>query len=223
MTARTVLKIIFAPLAFMSFFSCRQSDASVLSTSGTVVFDYVDFENPPDVRLSVFLNTEHEAQRAQQIYILSKNDGYSWRVLSPVIFFADNRNWTGHGNLRVPEGEKFSTGRYEVKYTDAQGNDAESAFILNYDEKLYESTALDFSKNVSGRLNERIVLFDKDMNIIYFGSKRNTWKTQKHVGRDFFNAAFYRKSVSNASGSLLFLLPVQELDREDEETPFDSQ
>ena len=70
------LKIIFSFLcAFFALFAsgCSDSELKLSSVEGIVVFDFEDETSAPDARLSVFAETESEAQRVEKITVSSRS------------------------------------------------------------------------------------------------------------------------------------------------------
>lgn len=221
------LSVKFFSLLFVYFcflpvvLSCRQNEAEVLSASGSLVFDYDDYESFPSVRLSVFVNTKNEAQRTQSIRINSSNENFFWMIDNPVLIKGNEKNWSGHANLVLAENLKFSNGKYTVKYTDAQGNEDETAFILSFNTDLYSSKPSEIKSLVKSPLSSTYVIYDKDMTVLYCGNKKNTWKSAVNVLRDYNKAFYIRKTMSNTSGSLLFLLPVKEISQTSDDKLFE--
>lgn len=221
------LSVKFFSLLFVYFcflpvaFSCRQNDAEVLSASGSLVFDYDDYESFPSVRLSVFVNTKNEAQRTQSIRINSSDENFFWMIDNPVLIKGNEKNWSGYANLVLAENLKFSNGKYTVKYTDAQGNEDEAAFILSFNTDLYSSKPSEIKSLVKSTLSSTYVIYDKDMTVLYSGNKKNTWKSAVNVLRDYNKAFYIRKTMSNTSGSLLFLLPVKEISQTSDDKLFE--
>lgn len=221
------LSVKFFSLLFVYFcflpvvLSCRQNEAEVLSASGSLVFDYDDYESFPSVRLSVFVNTKNEAQRTQSICINSSDENFFWMIDNPVLIKGNEKNWSGHANLVLAENLKFSNGKYTVKYTDAQGNEDETAFILSFNTDLYSSKPSEIKSLVKSPLSSTYVIYDKDMTVLYCGNKKNTWKSAVNVLRDYNKAFYIRKTMSNTSGSLLFLLPVKEISQTSDDKLFE--
>ena len=116
---------------------------------------------------------------------------------------------------------KFSNGKYTVKYTDAQGNEDEAAFILSFNTDLYSSKPSEIKSLVKSTLSSTYVIYDKDMTVLYSGNKKNTWKSAVNVLRDYNKAFYIRKTMSNTSGSLLFLLPVKEISQTSDDKLFE--
>ena len=196
---------------FCIFTSCNQNETEILSTTGTLIFEYDENSTIPKTRLSVFVNTKNEAVRSQKIEVKGPKDNLKWILEDLVFIKSNNRQWAGYPKLFMNENSNFSGGRYVVKLTDLQDTEAESAFILTFNEELLLCPKEEIFDKVNGKLNKNIVLYDKDENLIYYGAKRNTWRTSKNIKRDYNKTEFLRKCWSNSTGSLLFLYPLEKV------------
>ena len=124
---------LFVFIFSVLFFSCSQDSAQIASAESSVIFDYS--QNPPDMRLSVFVNSESDVRLASKIKIVNKNSGLEWNCDELVKFEDKNKNsWTGCANIVAAFGMKIPAGEYVLTYFDMAGDEDEILFIYNVDD-----------------------------------------------------------------------------------------
>lgn len=200
----------------LCFFSCSDVSGKILYTTATVIFDYETEKSMPKTWFSVFVQTESEAQRGEQLEISTVKSDLTWKINELQFIKNGNKNWVGYSSLLPYENEKIKSGIYKVKYTDSAGNQGESSFLISYNEKLLESNSGDIKKYVTNNLTENIALYDKNDNLLYYGKRKSTWKLDSSIKRDYNSAVYMRKTLSTVSGSLLFLLPKEDFNNKEE-------
>lgn len=193
------------------FSSCSESSANILSVNASVVFDYKDEKSLPETSLSVFIQGEYEAQRADFLKITEIEENYSWNVYSPVIFESQNKNWIGYPSLLAPEGKVIKNGEYEVLYTDAAGNEAEEKFFIKYNEEILKSKPENVRKAAGMNLSEVVILFDKNMNMLFYGTAKRVWKKNSDILKEYSRAFFKRRILTDTSGTVVIKLPLENL------------
>ncbi len=211
---KSLFKTSFFSFSFLAsavlFFSCSASEPAVLAVNAAVVFDY-SASTLPEVSLSVFVQTENEVQRARTLKVDLKSQNLSWTVTDPVTISHNRKNWVGYPSLKVSSGQKIENGDYEILYTQADGEEVSAVFKVDYDEKLLE-TEFENVRNVAGSsLSEITVLYDKEMNMLFYGTAKKSWKTNSNILRDYTRAVYRRKVLTNVSGNLVFKPPLEKL------------
>lgn len=198
-------------LASVLLFSCADSEAGILAVNASVVFEYKDSSSEPETSLSVFVQTEHEAQRADSIKVMRPEENISWTITEPVMIKSGDNEWAGYSVLLPAEGKSIENGEYRVVYTDAAGNEAEGLFTVNYKKEILSSNASSIRVSAGVSLSENVALFDKDMNMLFYGRAKSTWRTSPGILRDYSRAAYIRRVLSTSSGSLVFKQPLESL------------
>lgn len=208
---RLVAGISLIPAFCILFFSCSSSDeTSIAATNASLVFDYSQ-NKTPDVYLSVFVQTENEAQRADSLKISDRQNNLSWTVTKPVLVSNDKKKWAGYPLLRAADGKKIENGEYEILYTDAAGNEASSVFSVDYDSALLE-TEFELVRNVvSSALSQIMIIYDKNMNMLFYGTAKKSWKNNSLIIRDYSRAVFKRTVLTSVTGNLVFKSPLENL------------
>lgn len=199
-------------------FACSSSEAKVLSVTGTTIFEYEDEKSSPALRFSVFVHIENEAQRTESLKIVHRATKYTWYVSNPVIFTNSNKNYAGYSNLKSPGPDAVLTGTYDVFYYDAAGNEAKTSFSVSYKKELIDSPCTEIRNITKGILAENTILYDKNMNMLYYGAKKSTWKADVNIMRDYNKAAYIRTCLATTSGSQLYLLPLRKLGETEKKT-----
>ncbi len=195
----------------ISLLSCSDKETKILSTSATIVFEYADETSAPDVSLAVFLQTDHQVQKTDSFTVKEKSGDFKWIIQNPVMISNSSKQWAGYTQLRAAGGQKFSSGMYDVIYVDAAGEEFESHFVLNYSQNLYKSNKNNFAKEVKSSLIESRALYDKDLNLLYYGANKSSWKKNSVILHDYNRAVFSRKIMSTGDSMLMFRMPLEKL------------
>ena len=208
---RQLLPAAFAGMLLALLFSCSNSEPSVLSVTGTVVFDFADEENPPATRLALFLQTDTEAQRSEEIRAVHTETGLSWQVTNPRIISGSGKNWTGYTNLQPAPGEPIATGTYDCRYTDAAGNEASAKVTVQYPEALLEARAATAKDCIQAAVVEYIALYSETDELMFFNKRRNGWRSNNDIAKDYRNAYTLRRCLVTGNNGIVFLLPPESL------------
>ncbi len=206
---------IFLLLFFSLIISCSDSSAEIISATGTVVFDYKDSESKPDVYLSVYLQTESEAQRANFVKVYSPDKKYSWNIAEPVIFSGNNKSYAGYSVLRFLDGKELPCGVYSVEYRDAAGEQSKSTFSISYNSELLLSNSKNAKEKSGLKLTENVILYDKDFNMLFFGNMKNSWRKRSNITKDYSRAVYLRKTLTTNGTALMLKLPLEEIKKLD--------
>ncbi|MDE6773901.1 MAG: hypothetical protein K2J14_04665, partial [Treponemataceae bacterium] len=100
---------------------------------------------------------------------------------------------------------------YAVWYTDAAGEEAESAFTVAYAEKLFGTTADGVTAVMTGVTEDSLALYDKNDMLIYFGKRRNGWNENADILRDYGTAYYLRHCIAADGNRVVCLLPAEYL------------
>lgn len=212
-----LFKILFLPvlatILFLSFFSCSESEADVVSATASAVFDFSDEENPPAHRLAVFFQVSNEVQRSQSFTVTNSQSGYSWFVAKPGIFTGMNKSYAYSVNLNAPEGEEIPVGAYSVIYQDAAGNEDSITFSVNYKKELLTAKAAD-CKEILGNVSENLAIYDDSGELLFMGKAKNSWKTNEAILKDYKLAETKRVCYVTAGNTVICMMPEEKLKTE---------
>ena len=128
-----------------------------------------------------------------------------------MIFESQNKNWIGYPSLLAPEGKVIKNGEYEVLYTDAAGNEAEVKFFIKYNEEILKSKLENVRKAAGMNLSEVVILFDKNMNMLFYGTAKRVWKKNSDILKEYSRAFFKRRILTDTSGTVVIKLPLENL------------
>ncbi len=103
-------------------------------------------------------------------------------------------------------------------YTDAAGEEAESAFTVAYAEKLFGTKADGVASLMTGATEDSLALYDKNDVLIYFGKRKNGWNDNADILRDYGTAYYVRHCIAADGNRVVCLLPAEYLLAQDEET-----
>ena len=182
-------KILFCLLLAVMFFSCAQTSPSVNYSNASVVFDYVNENDTPSSRMSVFIDLASDAHRSEYVRIESLSTGYAWEVYSPLKLESGEKKYTGYTNFVMPSGELFPQGQYRVIYTDANNESVESVMNVVYTKDfadLKASEAIGLIKTLGG--TQYWALYDQSDILLYLIEKQgdssdfeNLWNKGSNV------------------------------------------
>ena len=212
-----ISNILFLPFLVtifsLSFFSCSENEADVVSATASTVFDFSDEENPPAQRLAVFFQVSNEVQRTESFTVSHADSGYSWFVAKPGIFTGMNKNYAYSVNLNAPEGEEIPTGTYSVIYTDAAGNEDSISFAVNYKRELLSSTAEKCREYLTNPI-ENVAVYDDGGELLFMGKAKNSWKTNEAILKDYKLACTKRICYVTPGNSVICMMPEEKLKTE---------
>ena len=195
------------------YFSCSEEGAGISNVTGTVVFEYTDEKSYPDVYLSVFVQTESEAQRAELLKVYSPDKNLYWNIESPVVFSGNSKSYAGYCLLRPSEGKKIECGEYRVLYRDAAGEEAETAFSVFYKEDILTSKSAAARDKAGLTLTENVIIYDKNMNMLFWGNMKNAWRNYSYILKDYSRAVYLKKIYSSSGTSIMVKMPLEQITR----------
>lgn len=203
-----LLKISFILLIYIAFASCSQNLPEVKMASGSVVFEYEDQEQAPNARFGVFVEAESNPQRFSSMRVKSEEKGFEWETSDIIVFKEEDRTMAGYSNFVMPEGHKIPTGKYIAVYENADHEEIETDFYIDYNEKYYELKASEvpaFMKKSNG-LN-RISIYDDKEILIYFGDRTGEFRTTRDIWNKFQNAETFNDIWCENGKSVICVLP----------------
>lgn len=223
MTTAPFRKTVLCPLlgfaVFCFFplflFSCSESEADVVSASGTAVFDFADSESAPSMRLAVFLQVTNEVQRTESFTVSHAESGYSWTVAKPGIFTGMNKSYAYSANLTAPEGKAIPEGAYSAIYYDAAGNQDEAPFSLSYKKELLDARSENCKELLPGA-TENIAIYDDAGELLFMGKAKASWKTNEAILKDYKLAVTKRICYVTAGNTVICLMPSENLKESEE-------
>ncbi|WP_277300265.1 hypothetical protein [Treponema succinifaciens] len=203
---------LFVFIFSVLFFSCSQDSAQIASAESSVIFDYS--QNPPDMRLSVFVNSESDVRLASKIKIVNKNSGLEWNCDELVKFEDKNKNsWTGCANIVAAFGMKIPAGEYVLTYFDMAGDEDEILFSIDYPENVLTLKSEDFPDGFDYS-EKKSAIYTKDGVLLYYGEEKKEWENRNTVLVDYKDAGFIRPCYTLKNDSVICLMPPENLEQQ---------
>lgn len=205
------LTALLGGLSLLLIFSCSNAEPSVLSVTGTVVFDFADQESPPATRLAFFVQTDAASQRAESLVLSHGESGRSWLVSAPRMISGSEKNWVGYTNLQPAPGESIVSGNYTCHYTDGGGNELECHIVVDYPESLLSASAAKVRDCIDAALTEYIALYSETNELMFFNKRRTAWRSNSDIAKDYRNAYSLRRCLVTGNNGIVCLLPAEPL------------
>lgn len=203
---------LFVFIFSVLFFSCSQDSAQIASAESSVIFDYS--QNPPDMRLSVFVNSESDVRLASKIKIVNKNSGLEWNCDELVKFEDKNKNsWTGCANIVAAFGMKIPAGEYVLTYFDMAGDEDEILFSIDYPENVLTLKSEDFPDGFDYS-EKKSAIYTKDGVLLYYGEEKIEWENRNTVLVDYKDAGVIRTCYTLKNDSVICLMPPENLEQQ---------
>lgn len=196
------------------FFSvaCSQSTPELRNTNYSIIFDYTKPGEAPEVRLSVFVESEGDVRRSERMCITSNEAGYIWDFDDIKKIEINDIQYAGSTNLVVPENEKLPNGSYTVKYITADEKEVELNFTIRYDEDFYNLKEADVEKKMLDRRAVRkISIYDKNDIMLYYGIRSNELRTTRDIWNMYRDAEYYQDIWCLAGNTIMFILPLNKV------------
>ena len=201
---------LFLFILSVLFFSCSQDSAQIASAESSLIFDYS--ENPPDMRLAVFVNSESDVRLASKIKIVNKDSGLEWNCGELVKFEDKNKNsWAGCANIVAAFGMKIPAGEYVLTYFDMAGDEDEISFYVDYPENILNLKSEDFPDGLDYS-EKKSAVYTKDGVLLYYGKEKKEWKNRNAILADYKNAGFIRTCYTLKNDSVICLMPPENLE-----------
>lgn len=203
--SRLIFSLFIAGILVLS--GCSESEPELVSAKGYVVFDFSDEKKAPSVRLAAFAELSSEVRRVDSIRIKNLATNLEWNCLNPAVFSNEKRQWSGYTEFLSPDGIEIPLGVYNFFYTDSQGKEVSSAFVINYDEKLAGSTpenALSFLQEDSA---EQYALYSEKNTLLYYGAKKQNWSDDSKIFSFDPKTSYYRKIYIGTKKTVVCIMP----------------
>ncbi len=200
--------IIFIFSAILLFLvSCADTDPSIASVSGYLIFDYENETEKPFVKLAAFIETESDVHRVERISLKCLENNYSWTCSDPLIFSNESKQWAGFTEFYLPQDENFKTGLYEMEYNDAQEKTVSSSFSLSYPQENLVRQLSEITEEIKADSREEICIYDSSGTILFYGMPRASWKQDSNIFAAIKNSAYYRISYVSNKDAVIYMLP----------------
>lgn len=203
--SRLVFSLLIAVILLFS--GCSDSEPELVTAKGYVVFDFSEEEKNPSARLAAFAEISSEVRRVDSIRIKNLATDFEWSCLNPAVFSNDKKQWSGYAEFLSPDGIEIPSGIYNFFYTDAQGKEVSSSFLINYDEKLLNSTPENVFSILHENATEQYALYSEKNTLLYFGAKKQNWTEDSRIFNFDKKTNYYRKIYMATNDPVVCILP----------------
>lgn len=197
--------IIFCVSFFL--FSCENSEPEVLSVTSSVVLDFENETSFAKPRLCVFVETASDARRVEFISVTCRKNNYTWIDTAPEVIGSNSQQWAGSSNLVAANDENIPFGLYDLKYSDSEGREVQTVFSVLDTESYTKVVSSKIKSLLPEGFNEKIALYDSSNVLLYYGEKKDSWKSDKEVFTLNSKTEYYRICYEAFSGGIVCLLP----------------
>lgn len=204
------VSLIFPFMAVI--FSCADASPKVTSVSAFSIIEFNDEENFPEYRFSVFTEVSSAVQRASSITVENEETGLSWKAdCLRKATDGSKKQWAGYGNFCAPKGRKVPVGKYLLTYTDFAGEQWEGSFKISYSEDFLNSRAGDFPDAIKVSKVERIVLYDSNGDLLFYGDLKKEWADKAKLLSEYPDAVTARNFYYISSMNTVVVMPERNL------------
>lgn len=214
-----ILSVFAAFYPLIALVSCADDAAVARGAEAVTVFTYNSEDSTPQVRLVVFSEVASDVRRAKSIELTSIDSQYDWTLAKPLIMSGESgggeKMWAGGVSFVMPSGESFSSGVYEVKYTDANGNEAVSEVIVDGGEDIYALNAVEVDKGEADAV-KNVAVYDEKGTLLYYGEEKEDWKGrggEEALCKDVKGAVKWRRCIVIREGGVVCILPPRYKDK----------
>lgn len=189
------------------FLSCSESDPDVISSTGYVILDYKDENSDADIRLAAFAETKSDSHRVERLEIRCAENNYRWICMDPLVFSNETKQWAGYTEFCMPLNENFKPGFYEIDYIDAQEKSVTSHFTISYDSSAFKLKSSEITEGIKINCRLYMAVYNETGTLIYYGVRKNSWKTDAMVFASVRNAATFREYYVSNKDAFVYVMP----------------
>lgn len=203
-----IFALVSLVLVYIAFASCSQNLPETGNASSSVIFEYENEESLPQARFSVFVEAISDPHRFASLKIRSEEMGYEWETDELVNIQQDDRTMSGYTNFVMPDGQKIPAGKYTAIYMNADEQEYETEFYIDYNSKIYELKASEipgFMKKNYGA--NKISIYDDAQVLIFFGDRTSELRTTRDIWNNFQNAEYFNDIWYASGKSVICILP----------------
>lgn len=168
-------------LLSVNLFSCSDSAPQIASCSSSVVFTWSNETDKPEMSFSAFVETSSDVHRVENFSVESRANNFKWLIDNPLIFSNTRTSWACGLNLSASSLHKIPSGVYDVEYTDAENRNVHSIMNVNFPEELSEKKLSEAEDFLSPVAKCQIALYDTQDVLMYFGLRKDAWKTDELI------------------------------------------
>lgn len=199
---------IFSLLFFI--ISCSSNVPEVKSANTSIIFEYENEDSLPTARFSVFVEAESDPRRFETMKVRSLIKDFEWETDEIAKIDGKNGKYAGYTNFVMPKGEKIPTGRYSVVFVNADEEEVEAEFYLDFNSRFYEmkpGEIADYMKNHNGM--NKLALYDENKILIFYGERTDDYKTVRDIWYHYREAQEFQDIWTAQNNSVICILPIE--------------
>lgn len=209
--------ILFLAAGF--FLSCSDSVLRITSINQTYIIDFFDQTAAPDISLSLFVQTDSEVRKVDQLRVTHVSSNFFWDVKDITLLQGkNNNNWAGYSNFKAVQGSDFPQGRYNLCLTDKAGNQCETSFIINVPEELKSpdlKSAEEYLKKENVQFTKSIALYDENEILLYLGEESEDLDSTEEYIQNYPSATSVRNVYQLNGATIAIKFPPQKFNQDD--------
>ncbi|MCQ2589351.1 MAG: hypothetical protein MJ179_02905 [Treponema sp.] len=199
--------------SFFLFISCSQETLNIKECHFYIIYDYSGKNQVPQQSLSVFVATNVDVRKLDEIKVTDLSSDFFWQTKDLYRFTTSEKNYAGYPSFKVPEGDSFSDGTYEITITTKDGNSINYTVHLNTNKQLLlqkaEETELQ-CKNMNA--SEYITIYNAEKKLLFYGKKSDDLQNAKDVWLRYNNAASFNTVWVLDNKSATVIMPAQKVE-----------
>jgi hypothetical protein len=204
------------PLLF-AFFSCSDSVPALADARLMPVFEFATENARPSLFVYLLANPTSDIALADSMRLTHRATGFVWNIANPLVMQTRNAVWVSGPRLApYDSSEGFAEGAYLVAYIDTSGRISERAVQLVYAQGLKTATAQTVASLMPENASTKIVIYDEEENVIYYGDRDENIGTNDLLKRSYPDAFSYRECIALPNNAVMALLPVVSLVQPDD-------
>lgn len=219
MRKKSFLKLIVFTL-FFGFFvcACTQTVPEVRSGSCSLILEYNSLDSLPDVKLSVFFQSESEVRRYESFTVKALSSDYSWNVTDIIKLNENKKNFIGYNNLVMPQDTKFPTGSYNVVFKNLDEEETEINISLNYNSEIYSLKGKQVNNYIKNKnYRKKYAVYSEDGYLLFYGQLYGENSSLEKILYNYSEAVYYNEVLISSSGNITFIMPKQYFEEKDKE------
>jgi hypothetical protein len=211
------ISLVF-PFLF-ALFSCSDSVPALADARLMPVFEFAavpkDSEalnSRPSLFVYLLVNPTSDIALADSMRLTHRETGFIWNIANPLVMQTRNAVWVSGPRLApYDSSEGFAEGAYLVAYIDTSGRFSERIVQLTYAQELKTTTAQTVASLMPETATTKIVIYDEEENVIYYGVRDENIQTDDLLKRSYPDAFSYRECISPPDNAVMALLPMVSL------------
>ncbi len=190
------------------FMSCSQNAADIKASEMSVIFEYHDEESLPSARLCLFIESESDTRRSDQLLLSSPKDGFEWSSKELIHIKSGDRSWSGYTNFVMQSAQHFPCDSYNLILRNADEDEAVQSLDFSYDEDFYEIKALEAEEKMKeAEAVKKIAIYDENDILLYYDVQTDSLNSARKMWNMFSNASYYNVVWQAKDKSVLCIMP----------------